>query len=261
MNKNVLTGRSLFVTVAVVAVLASPLGKGVRDVIFDSTYGVISSVSRIGHGARNVVQAFGNISRLRQQNRELIDKIISLEVDRSRINELEHENRLLKEELGFKEEHIEQELIPAKIIGREPTAFLDYILIDKGSDSGIAPKMAAVSGGVLVGRVQEVYESSSKVVLITSKDSVVQAMLQNSRAKGILRGGISGIVLENVTQDVDVVPGEYVVTSGLGGEIADGILIGKTRGIQTSSSSGILKNVAVEPMAELTKLEMVFIMK
>ena len=83
-------------------------------------------------------------------------------------------------------------------------------------------------------------------------------MLQTSRAKGILRGGISGLILENITQDVEYEPGEYVVSSGLDGEIKPGILIGKTGSLE-SSTSDLFKNISVEPLFDLSKLELVFI--
>lgn len=203
---------------------------------------------------------WSSISNLRKENKELEEKIIGLEVDRSRIAELEYENVLLKKELGYAETHKENILIPAHIIGREPTSFLDSVIIDKGAQDGVKKESAVISGGALIGQVSEVYENQSKIVLITSKDSIILSMLQESRAKGILRGGISGILLEDITQDIDFKTGEYVVTSGLDGVIPSGIPIGKTGGIR-SYSSGLFKNIAVEPISDLSKLEIVFIMK
>jgi cell shape-determining protein MreC len=86
------------------------------------------------------------------------------------------------------------------------------------------------------------------------------AMLQESRSKGILRGGISGLVLEDITREVNYEQGDYIVTSGLDGQLKEGILIGKAGGLQ-SSSSELFKNISVEPIADLSKLELVFILK
>jgi rod shape-determining protein MreC len=167
---------------------------------------------------------------------------------------------LLKKELGFFEADTTEEFVPARIVGREPVSFLDYIIVDRGKDNGLANGMAVISGGVLVGQVSEVYEKTARITLITSKDSIIQAMLQNSRSKGVLKGGISGLVLENVTQDIDYAKGEDVVTSGLGGELKEGILIGKA-GDSRSPSSGIFKDISIEPIADFSKLEVVFIVK
>lgn len=201
-----------------------------------------------------------NIRKLRQQNEELAAQIVSLQVDKSQTEELKNENELLKKELGFISGEESSELIPAKIIQRDPVNFLDKIVIDKGSSSGIAEKMAVISSGTLVGQITAVDTESSTVTLITSKDSMVQAMLQNSRAKGILKGGISGLYLENIMQDTDYAVGENVVTSGLGGDIKQGILIGKAGSLESSSSS-IYKTIEVEPIVAISDLELVFVQK
>lgn len=187
-------------------------------------------------------------------------RITELEVDKSKIYELEHENVLLKHELGFMESDQSKELVPAKIVARDSVSYLDYVIINRGQDSNIKANMAVVSGGALVGQISEVYANQSKVILITSKDSIVQAMLQGSRSKGVLRGGISGLSLEQVAADADFSPDENVITSGLGGKFAEGLLIGRA-GTVRISGSGILKSIVVDPAVDLSRLEMIFVVK
>lgn len=246
--------------VVLLAILASPLKKAISRFIVNETGGVTKSFSVAGRKVKNTFSVVFEISKLRKQNEELSQKILSFEIDRSKISELEYENGLLKKELGYMEDNKEYSLVPARIVGREPTNFLDYILVDKGAKDGVAKNAAVLSGGALVGQVNEVYENQSKVTLITSKDSIILAMLQNSRSKGILRGGISGLVLEDITREADYQPGDYIVTSGLDGQLKEGILIGKAGNLQ-SSSSELFKNISVEPIADLSKLELVFILK
>lgn len=222
--------------------------------------GIEKSLSSAALKIKKPFSFISSISHLRSENEELSQKLLSLQVDKSKVEELEYENSLLLREIGFMGEHKDRQFVPAKIIGREPTSFLDYILIDKGTDDGIAPKQAVISGGALVGQVKEVFANQSKVTLITSKDSLILAMLQDSRATGILQGGISGLVLADVAADVDYKPGEYVITSGLDGEIEQGILIGTTAEIR-SSSSGLYKKIVINPSINLSKLELVFVMK
>ncbi len=253
----------LFITLALslsLIGLQAPVRSFIASTVWRVTGDSSQSVSSLGRQTRSFFSIFQEISNLRDQNKELEKKITGLEIDRSLIKELEQENSLLKRELGFIEENKDEELIPAKIVEREPTTFRDSVIVDRGSGDGVLPKMAVVSGGVLVGQVAEVYQNQAKIILVTSKDSIVQAMMQNSRAKGILRGGISGLYLENISQDVDFAPGEYVVTSGLGGTLKQGILIGEAKESQ-SYFSGIFKNIFVEPVADLSKLELVFIVK
>lgn len=251
----------IFIVIVVVVILSflpirAKLTRNIIGVTKDSSQSLSSKGQKIG----GFFSSISNIRSLKNQNKELSSKIAQLEVDRSKIAELTHENELLKQELGFAQSNQELSLLPATIIGREPTSFLDHVIIDKGENEGVKKGMGAIFGGALVGQVSDVYPEQSKIILVTSKDSIIQAMLQTSRSKGLLRGGISGLVLENIVQDVNFEKGEYVLTSGLDGSLKPGILIGKTTSVQ-SSTSDLFKNIDVEPIADLSKLEMVFIIK
>ena len=182
------------------------------------------------------------------------------QISQSELNELKAENQILKNQLGFKETIKQRELIPCKIISREPTTFLDNMIIDRGESDGVKIGLAVVSDGALVGKIVEVFSNESKVKLITSKDSIVQAMLQKNRVMGVLKGGLSGISLENIPQDVEVSDREAVVTSGLGGGIDQGILIGEVSG-QRSSKAEIYKILNIQPTVDFSKLELVFVIK
>jgi len=252
---------SIITIILVMVVVLVPSAKSVvSNVLVKASSKTMSSFSGAGRNIGNKFSFFGKIRNLNNENRRLADKLIELEVDKNRITELEKENELLKNELGFVSANQELKLLSARVIGREPTSFLDHIIIDKGSNDKVVKGMTVVSSGVLVGQINKVYEGESEVILITSKDSLILAMLQNSRAKGVLSGGISGLMLQNIAQDVNYEPGENIVTSGLDGELKPGILIGKT-GVLESSTSDLFKNISVEPSADLSKLEMVFIIQ
>lgn len=218
------------------------------------------TVSASSIRSNKLFSGISELFNLRQQNQELTEKIKDLSIDRSRILELEIENENLKKQLGFIEEHRELSLVPAKIIGREPTSFLDYIVVDKGEEDDVSVGSAVVSDGFLVGKVTEIWSNQSKITLITSKDSIVQAMLQENRVQGILKGGLSGIVLENIPQDLEVASGENVITSGLDGDVEQGLLIGEVVS-QQSSKAEIFKTLSVRSLVDFSKLELVFIIK
>ncbi|MFA7253635.1 MAG: rod shape-determining protein MreC [Patescibacteria group bacterium] len=216
--------------------------------------------SRIGASIKSPFSIIIHVRDLKAQNKQLTGTLQAMEVDKSRILELEHENKLLQQELGLLDKATQNTLIAARIIRQEPTAFLDYIIIDKGKDDGVSESEPVISGGVLVGLVKSSAAHSSTVVLITSKDSLIQAMLQESRSKGVLRGGISGLHLDNMMSDVEYKEGENVVTSGLGETLKQGILIGRA-GKTRSSGSGVFKSISVDPIVDLSNLELVFVQK
>lgn len=221
---------------------------------------IASQISESAQKSSGFFSGIWEISRLKEDNSRLTAKLKNLQVDQSKLNELEHENEVLKNQLGFLEQHQEMDLVPARIIGKEPFGGLDKIIIDKGEDDWVKNGAAVVSNGSLVGKVTEVASKQAKITLVTSKDSIIQAMLQDSRTLGILKGSLEGVRLENIPQDTKVNDKEAIVTSGLGGEIASGILIGWARG-DTSSKSEIYKTINLDLAEDLNKLEFVFIIK
>lgn len=249
-----------FIILIIFLILVSPVKKAIDKFVVKEVTGVERLFSSAGRKTQRFFATFFNISNLKEQNEELSDKILSFEVDRSKIAELEYENELLKKELGYMSLAKDYSVVPARIIGREPTSFLDEITIDMGEKDGVHKDAGVISGGALVGQVKETSYNQSKVTLITSKDSLVMAMLQKSREKGILKGGISGLILSDITSDVQYGTGDYIVTSGLDGQLKEGILIGKAGSLQ-SSTSELFKNISVEPAVDLSKLEIVFVIK
>lgn len=254
----------IIILLLIVLIITINFSSGIKNKVTSGMYTLTQASSQafsnFGRSIRKKFSFIFNISNLKKQNATLSAKLLELEVDKSRILELEKENSLLQKELGFLDQSEKGTLVPAKIIDREPTTFLDYMIVDKGSDDGIVTGSAVVFNGVLVGQIKDVYQNSAKIILITSKDSLVQSMLQDCRAKGILKGGINGLYMENIISDTEFKTGENIVTSGLGGKIRAGILIGQAGKIQ-SSSSGIFKTIAVEPAIDLSTLELVFIEK
>ena len=244
----------------VLALLIPSVKTRVAGKFYDATAGAGSFFYKIGHHLNRDFQVFTSIHNIVKQNDILTDKLTELEVDKSQIAELQNENKILTTELGFLSSADTSTLIPAKIIERDPISFADFMIIDKGSADGVALNQPILSNGVLVGQISEISDHTSKILLITGRDSLVQAMLQTSRAKGIMRGGISGLVLDNIVSDTTYTVGENIVTSGLGGKIKEGILIGQAGKI-TSSQSEIYKSIEVVPLIDLSKLEVVFVEK
>lgn len=221
---------------------------------------ISARLSNISKDLSKTFSVFFKISQLKKDNERLANQLIGLQVDRSRVMELETENQLLKKELGFLDQAQKGSMVSARIIERDPTTFFDNIIVDKGSSDGIEEGMAVTFNGVLAGQVKEVYEKSSKILLISGRDSLIQVMMQENRSKGILRGGLSGLYIENIISDTEYREGEYIITSGLGGKMRQGILVGKA-GKTEAGSPGIFKNIAVEPLIDLSTLELVFIEK
>lgn len=203
-------------------------------------------------------QNLSHLSSLGKENQNLIKENLELQSQLAILKEAQHENEILKKELGFANTENKYKLIPANIIGRSITGYLRTIIIDRGSKDGIKSGQAVVSQGYLVGTVKEVFDNSSEITLITNYNSLVPVILQDSRATGLLRGGIKGLTIEEIPLNISIKEGEQVVTSGLGGEIPSGILIGKA-GQVVSREGEIFQKATISSPVQIYYLEFVFV--
>lgn len=203
------------------------------------------------------------LRQLRQRNLELEQINSGLLVENFELREVERENQTLREMLDFAQARPGLELrgaqIVARVIGRESNNFLDYIMLDLGQTHGIAVGMSVVTDQGLVGRIDEVTDSWSKVLLITDASSAVNAILQSSRLNGVVRGAPSGdLVMDYIPQGQVFSIGEVVLTSGLGGRVPKGIPIGQVTEIRQRDID-VFQQAVVQPTVDFQRLELVMI--
>jgi len=193
-----------------------------------------------------------DLDTLRTQNAEL----------RQRVSELEEarlENERLREILGFVEAR-ELEAVGARVIGRPVSAWEGTIVIDLGSEDGIEPGMPVLAAQGLLGQTIDVSAGSAKVRLITDQRSGVSALIQSSRAEGIVNGSIEGdLTLDYVSRETTVTVGDVVLTSGMGGVYPKGLLIGEVIDVRIAEND-LYPNIAVRPSAQLAGIEEVIVL-
>ena len=216
---------------------------------------------RQGQGVKDGLSTLSEISGLRAERDQLLAEKRALMEENSKLQESEYENQVLREQLGLAEKQDQLDLIAVEIIGREVGGFSDIALINKGKGDGIEEKDNVVSGRFLVGRIKKVNSQTAQVQFITSVDSIVNGMLQGSRAKGIVKGGIGyGLEIESVPKDTKISNNELVITSGLGGGFPKGLIIGQVDKVLSAQSDIFHKSSLVTPV-NFNSLEIVFIVK
>jgi rod shape-determining protein MreC len=201
-----------------------------------------------------------NIGTLSQENKSLSDENIILKSELSQLQEVRHDNEILKKEINFSQTYQAYELIPAQIIGRSASGFLQSLKINKGTKDGVVLGKPALSSGFMIGKISQVDAASSEIELVTNYSSLVPIVLQDSRGTGLLKGGLSGLTIEDIALDTQIKIGENVLTSGLGGDFPAGLPIGTIDKI-VSLQSEIFQKASVKSPVELGKLEIVFIIK
>ncbi len=209
--------------------------------------------------ARAVVGLFSGLgvsrstlAELRAQNTELRGRVAELE-------EARLENERLHKLVGFVES-LELESVGARVIGRPATAWEGTILIDRGSADGIRVGQPVLAPEGLLGQTIEVTAHAAKVRLISDQRSGVAAMLQSSRAEGIIRGSISGdLGMEYVSRDATITVGDVVQTSGMGGVYPKGLLVGEVSAVELNDND-LYPRIVVRPSARFAGLEEVLVL-
>lgn len=195
---------------------------------------------------------------IKEENNRLLAELTKMEVLKNEMAEMKMENtRLLnlletKSRTGIK-------MMMAKIIGYDSTNWNQMVSIDKGSNDGVKRAMPVVCHGGLVGKIESVSPNSSKVLLITDIRNAVDAVVQESRAKGVVFGTNRGICgMKYVSLDEKIEKGFHVISSGMGGIYPKGLLLGFVEKVE-KKKVGLFHEVSVKPSADLAHLEEVLI--
>jgi rod shape-determining protein MreC len=147
----------------------------------------------------------------------------------------------------------------AAVIGLDPSPFLHFIIINRGSNDGILRGMPVVNDQGLVGRVDAVIADAARVQLITDPASSVNVRLQNAEVKAALRGSVTGDVsIDLIPQDTIVQNGDLVLTSGLGGGYPPDLIIGQVVDVQKREFD-LFQHATVQPVVDFNGLQIVLI--
>lgn len=151
--------------------------------------------------------------------------------------------------------------VGARVIGRPTDSRQRTIMIDRGTTSGVARGDAVIAAGGLVGQVDEVTPWNAQVRLITDSDSGVAALVQRTRANGIVRGTLDGpLQLDFVDKKLAPVVGDVLLTSGLGGTYPKGIVIGEVTTVATPQTD-LFPVISVASRVDISRIEEVLILK
>jgi rod shape-determining protein MreC len=224
---------------------------------------VTAPIAKLGTAITSPFRAVGDWVEGLGASRERLDTLEAQNAElRARLAELEEarqENERLRALVEFAEERKLAKL-GAQVIRRPVSIWEGVIQLDRGSTDGVEPGMPVIAADGLVGQVAEVAPDSCTVRLITDQQSGVAAMIQSSRATGVLRGSVSGgLSLDFVDRAVLPVKGDVVITSGLGGVYPSGIVVGDVTVVEDRRSE-LYPRVTVESRIRTDRLEEVFIL-
>lgn len=225
---------------------------------------VQNGISAVADGIGGFFEFIGEMGEYKDENTRLSKELAELEKKYRSADALREENERLSELLELKENNLaDMNTTGARVIGWSSDNWFNYYTIDKGSASGIAKKCMVVTENGLVGQVNTVGLNWSRVITIIDSSSSVGARV-------VRTGDIALVVGDNVyekdglckmtfiNQDAEIVVGDIIETSGLGGVYTAGIAIGRVKEI-VADSSGASRYAVIEPMADLKNVKHVLV--
>lgn len=167
-------------------------------------------------------------------------------------------NLRLKNILNF-QTTIDHPTLAAQVVGMDPSSWFQSIVINKGFSHGIKKGFPVVVPDGVIGQIIEVTDRYAKVLLLTDRNSAIDALVQKTRARGIIRGSSKEqFSFQYVLGKYDINEGDTVISSGLDGVFPKGLRVGRVHSIVKKNSS-IFQEIAVIPFVDFEKLEEVIV--
>ncbi|NUM25409.1 MAG: rod shape-determining protein MreC [Candidatus Buchananbacteria bacterium] len=214
-----------------------------------------------GSGFNNIYSGLTSRDTLVKDNEKLKQEVASLATENAQLKVLIQESQELAEQRTFID-YLGLESVTARVIGKNPEANFQSIVLNKGAKDGIRLDAPLITGqGILVGKIFSVTDNSSQAILINDSRSRIAAVIQNQTAsQGVVVGehGLS-LRMELIPQNESVVQGDLVVTSGLEPGITRGLVIGKISRIE-SEPNGLFQTAYIQPFVRIDNITIVSVL-
>ena len=212
-----------------------------------------ASAQSLSVAAGDAVADSSTLSGLQEQNAELRNLVAQLE-------EYRQEAQRLETLLAIRDTY-SIEGAAARVVGRSGEAYSQTITLDAGTEDGVDVGQTVMGSNGVVGQVVTVAQASCTVRLLTDPQSGAAVYVQSSRAEGVVRGSLDGLLyLEGIDADAEVSVGDVIVTSGLGGSYVSGLLVGTVVRINDAQGSAA-RTILVSPNESSDPLSEVIVIK
>lgn len=224
------------------------------------TFGAFAEVQRIASsaigGMRTSWGDYVALQEVRGENDRLREEVGRLEVRLQQERALAQRARSLEEILELRQ-NVELSTVAATVIAGGASPDFRTITIDKGTAEGLRPDMAVIAPGGVVGRIVTPSGRASKVQLLIDRNAAAGALVERSRAHGVVEGTGGGLRMNYVSGTADVKVGDAVVTSGIDGIYPKGLVIGQIESLERGS--GDFGAIVVRPVVDFSSVEAVLV--
>jgi rod shape-determining protein MreC len=214
-----------------------PWAAGARGVAKSAFAPFEAGLTGLANQFQQVTSVVGDIATLRAENLRLRATDAELRSQVVQLNAAAQENASLRQALNF-ERAYGHRMVAAEVVGLGPDGFSRTLEIDRGTADGIRPGMVVTTGAGLLGRVREAGPHAAIVQTLADPQSRVNVFLSKSNLQGTVFGGPTALQMQ-VEHRLGVVaaPGEWALTSGVGGGYPRGLVVGEVAGVSHHDSS------------------------
>jgi len=252
----------LFVLLLIVALAMLGAGQaGVLRPLTTALMAPLAPVAQVFTGGTDAVAGLTeeteDYATLQERNRELEGVVAALQVEIVRLREIEQDYYRLSDLLDYSTRHPDQQLVTANVIALDTSSYLRWIIINRGALDGINVGNPVISDLGLVGRVEDVAATTAWVRLAIDQGSAINAILQSSRAEGMITGQLQGgLRMSLIPQEALIAAGDLVLTSGLGGEFPPDIVIGQVASVRQQQAA-LFQEAEIRSTVDFNRLELV----
>lgn len=212
-----------------------------------------------GRGLRSAWGNYIGLRQVRRQNADLQHQVAQLRLERASLAEDALEAQRLRTLLGFRQQYAPSTVV-AQVIGTSGSDASRLLTLDKGARDGLRPDMPVITPDGIVGKLRDVFPTTSQLLLINDPTSGAGVVLASTRIHAIIRGTPQGRVqILNLTPDSRIKPGESLLTSGGDRVFPRGLPVGTIESIALDPDHQPFTAITIRPAANLAQLEDVLV--
>lgn len=220
-------------------------------------YWLATAPIRLGREARDVA---AERAQLVTENAKLREQLLRAEAGLAQFNSMQEENSRLRELLDARQRWKLQARL-AELIEVDLDPYRHRLLIDQGSKAGIASGQAVIDAYGLIGQIQRPDAERAEVILITDPGHAVPVRVVRNGLRAIANGtgDADRLELPHIPFSADIIAGDELVTSGLGGRFPAGIPVAVVKQVRGDDSATFAIAEAA-PVAGLTRSNQVLVL-
>ncbi len=239
-----------------------PFLAGVNGIIMIPINSIASSVSYI---IDTSIQPFLNAKNIDKENKMLLEENRKLTKQLVDYQILKNENEQYREFLEIKERNTDLVFEQATVIGRSPDAQFGTFAIDVGSFHGVKPRSPVITPDGLVGLVTNVGYNYSEVTTIYNPNLSIGVISSRTMDTGMVSGDVKLFEknltkLGYLTRDSGIATGDIIITSGIGGMLPKGLIVGTVNSVH-NETNGLSMYAVIKPSVNIDKIKSVFVIK